>query len=108
MLERNLVSGGYNALKMVVKVSFLIAIIVTGLVGLLYVTVQQDLRQGANDPQIQMAEDIAAKLAGGQQVQSVVPSEKVNIASSKRQRMIDFSGHKDLTFLGLRAILVKP
>jgi len=66
------------------------AAIVTGLSGLLYAAVQQDLRQSANDPQIQMAEDTAAKLADGQQVQNVVPSEKVDIANSLAPYIIVF------------------
>jgi hypothetical protein len=66
------------------------AAIVTGLSGLLYAAVQQDLRQSANDPQIQMAEDTAAKLADGQQVQNVVPSEKVDIANSLAPYVIVF------------------
>jgi len=66
------------------------AAIVTGLSGLLYAAVQQDLRQSANDPQIQMAEDTAAKLADGQQVQNVVPSEKVDIANSLAPYIIIF------------------
>src|SRR5436305_4209894 len=66
------------------------AAIVTGLSGLLYTAVQQDLRQSANDPQIQMAEDTAAKLADGQQVQNVVPAVKVDIASSLAPYIIVF------------------
>ena len=66
------------------------AAIVTGLSGLLYTAVQQDLRQSANDPQIQMAEDTAAKLADGQQVQNVVPAEKVDIANSLAPYIIVF------------------
>lgn len=66
------------------------AAIVTGLSGLLYAAVQQDLRQSANDPQIQMAEDTAAKLADGQQVQIVVPAEKVDIANSLAPYIIVF------------------
>ena len=66
------------------------AAIVTGLSGLLYAAVQQDLRQSANDPQIQMAEDTAAKLADGQQVQNVVPAEKVDIANSLAPYIIVF------------------
>jgi len=54
--------------KEILKHWLLIAIVVTGLIGLVYVAVQQDLRQGANDPQIQMAEDTAAKFANGQSV----------------------------------------
>jgi len=71
----------------------LAAIVVTGLIGLIYAAVQQDIRQGANDPQIQMAEDAAAKLAGGESVQNVVPSEKVDIATSLAPYLIIFDAH---------------
>jgi hypothetical protein len=37
---------------------------------------------GANDPQIQMAQDAASALAGGASVDSLVPSAKVDIATS--------------------------
>jgi len=77
-------------LKTILKYWLLMAAIVTGLSGLLYAAVQQDLRQSANDPQIQMAEDTAAKLADGQQVQNVVPSEKVDIANSLAPYIIIF------------------
>jgi hypothetical protein len=68
--------------KTILKYWLLIAVIVSGLTGLIYVAVQQDIRHAADDPQIQMAEDTAAKLADGQQIQNVVPSEKVDIAKS--------------------------
>jgi hypothetical protein len=79
--------------KAILRHWLLVAIVVTGLVGLLYATVQQDIRQGANDPQIQMAEDAAAKLAGGQSVQNVVPSEKVDIAASLAPYLIIFDAN---------------
>ncbi len=79
--------------KAILRHWLLVAIVVTGLVGLLYAAVQQDIRQGANDPQIQMAEDAAAKLAGGQSVQNVVPSEKVDIATSLAPYLIIFDAH---------------
>ncbi len=41
-----------------------IAVVTIGLCGLAYLTVQQSLRQGANDPQIQMADDTAAGRLG--------------------------------------------
>jgi hypothetical protein len=66
------------------------AVIVTGLSGLTYAAIQQVLRQSADDPQIQMAEDTAAKLADGQQLQNVVPSEKVDIATSLAPYIIVF------------------
>ena len=45
----------------------------TILAGTFYVAIQQDMRIGANDPQIQMAEDAAAALARGATPQSLVP-----------------------------------
>lgn len=59
-----------------------LAIATAGLCGLVYLAVQQSLRQGANDPQIQMAEDAAVNLKAGASVESVVPSVKVEITSS--------------------------
>jgi sensor histidine kinase regulating citrate/malate metabolism len=76
--------------KAILKYWLLIAIIVTGLSGLLYAVVQQDIRHTADDPQIQMAEDTAARLANGQQVQNVVPAEKVDIAKSLAPYIIVF------------------
>jgi hypothetical protein len=77
-------------IKTILKYWLLIVIVVTGLTGLIYVAVQQDIRHGANDPQIQMAEDTAAKLANGELVQNVVPSEKVDIAKSLAPYVIIF------------------
>jgi hypothetical protein len=77
-------------LKRIAKCWLLIAIIVTGLSGLIYAAIQQDIRQSANDPQIQMAEDAATKLTDGAQVQTVVPSEKVDIAKSLAPYLIVF------------------
>jgi hypothetical protein len=77
-------------LKTILKYWLLMAVIVTGFSGLIYTAVQQDIRQTADDPQIQMAEDTAAKLANGQQVQNVVPSEKVDIARSLAPYIIVF------------------
>ena len=60
-----------------------LAVAITGLCGLIYVAVQQDYRQSLNDPQIQMAEDAAAKLAAGTQSSEIVPDpDTVNIVSS--------------------------
>jgi hypothetical protein len=79
-----------HSLKRIAKYWLLIAIIVTGLSGLIYTVVQQDIRQSANDPQIQMSEDAATKLIDGVQVQTVVPPEKVDIAKSLASYMIVF------------------
>lgn len=66
------------------------AIVISGLSGLIYATVQQVLRSDANDPQIQMAEDAAAALGAGEQVQSFVPVQKIDIATSLASFMIVF------------------
>jgi hypothetical protein len=59
-----------------------LAVVATGLMLLTYTAVQQDLRISANDPQIQMAEDAAARLQAGGSPFSEVPVDKVDIASS--------------------------
>jgi hypothetical protein len=67
-----------------------LAIATAGLCALVYLTVQQSLRMGANDPQIQMAEDAASRLNAGASVESVVPSTKVEIADSLASFVIVF------------------
>ena len=71
-----------------------LAIATAGLCGLVYLTVQQSLRIGANDPQIQMAEDTASALNTGSSLDSLVPSAKVNIATSLTPflEVYDYSG----------------
>lgn len=50
--------------------------------GMIYIIVQQNLRLGANEPQIQMAEDAARELANGASPETVVPAGKVDIGQS--------------------------
>ncbi len=50
--------------------------------GLVYAAVQQDLRMGANDPQLQMAEDAARGLDAGAQPPALVGATKVDVAVS--------------------------
>jgi hypothetical protein len=59
-----------------------LAVGVTLLAGLVYVTAQQVLRMNANDPQVQMAEDAASALVAGQQLAAVVPQTQVDIGRS--------------------------
>lgn len=67
-----------------------LAIATAGLCALVYLTVQQSLRMGANDPQVQMAEDAASNLNAGGSVDSVLPSTKVEIAESLAPFLIVF------------------
>lgn len=59
-----------------------LAFLATVLCGLVYAVVQQDYRQSANDPQIQMAEDAATAIHGGAQAQSLVLTGIVDIGTS--------------------------
>ncbi len=59
-----------------------IAFAVTVVSGLVYVAVQQVLRQDANDPQIQMAEDAAEVLARGGTLEAAPAAGKVDLARS--------------------------
>ncbi len=59
-----------------------LAVAVTGMCGLVYLAVQQELRQTANDPQIQIAGDAATALEDGAAVESVVPAQKTAIEKS--------------------------
>src|SRR5260370_409106 len=68
-----------------------LAVAVTGVAALVYGALQQDLRQGANDPQIQMAEDGAAKLNAGATPSAVVPSETIELATSLQPYVMVFN-----------------
>lgn len=51
--------------------------------GLIYVAVQQNYRMSANDPQIQVAEDIAAAIDQGTPPDSIVsPNPTVDLSST--------------------------
>lgn len=72
----------------ILRVWLPIAVITAAFCGLAYLTVQQSLRQGANDPQIQMAEDAASALAQGWNAEALVPLSTVDIARSLAPFMI--------------------
>ncbi|HTX80478.1 MAG TPA: hypothetical protein VMC62_12455 [Longilinea sp.] len=50
--------------------------------SLVYLVGQQILRQSANDPQIQIAEDAAAELSNGADAQALLPSASTDVAHS--------------------------
>jgi hypothetical protein len=70
-----------------------LALVVTAFCLLAYVTVQQSLRQGANDPQIQMAEDAAAALQHGASADLVISkAPQVEMSTSLAPFLIVFDG----------------
>lgn len=69
------------------------AIVATAVICLsfmIYGAGQQILRQGANSPQIAMAEDAAAALASGQPYESILPAQRVAFDQSLTSFLIVF------------------
>jgi hypothetical protein len=73
-----------------------IAVALTGLSGVVYLSVQQLLRQGANDPQIQLAEDAAANLDNGAPPSSVLPGRQVELSTSLQPFVMVFDDASQL------------
>ncbi|HUD02614.1 MAG TPA: hypothetical protein VMR46_01150 [Candidatus Paceibacterota bacterium] len=69
------------------------AIAVTGICALVYGAVQQNYRQSANDPQIQMAEDAAAQIVGGTSPSLAVPAGTVDIGNSLAPWVAVYNGY---------------
>ena len=69
------------------------AFVISSFTGLIYVTVQQNYRQQANDPQIQMAQDIANDYAQNKKSLSLdnLPKESVDISKSLSPFVIIFN-----------------
>ena len=59
-----------------------LAVVIVAMSGLVYLTLQQVLRQGANDPQIQLSEDLAASLTSGKSPSAEFPAQQVEISTS--------------------------
>ena len=69
------------------------AVVSTALAGLVYATVQQNYRQSANDPQLQMAEDTASGLSTGESPREVVTGEPDDLATSLAPYTIVYDAH---------------
>ena len=79
-----------------------LAVVIVLLCGLVYLTVQQSLRMGANDPQIQMAEDAATSLAAGGAPVSNLPITQLDISTSLAPFLVVYSDQgKPLASSGL-------
>lgn len=59
-----------------------LAVTITLLCGLVYGAVQQSYRSSANDPQIQIAEDVADVLAGGADPTAILSPRKIDVSKS--------------------------
>jgi hypothetical protein len=58
------------------------AIIITGIVLLIYASVQQAHRSAADDPQLQIARDISYQLSKGKSAGHLLPEDTIDIAQS--------------------------
>jgi hypothetical protein len=67
-----------------------VAVLATLCCGLVYTAIQQDLRIGANDPQVQLAEDAARALDAGAPATTLVGSAPVDVAVSLAPFMVIF------------------
>lgn len=70
--------------------------------GLVYLAVQQNLRQSANDPQIQLAEDAAHNLSNGTFSASVLSAIKVDPSESLAPFMMVFDQSGKVVVSGIK------
>lgn len=68
-----------------------LATVFTVVVLAICVAIQAEMRQSANDPQVQMTEDAATALFGGQLPQSLIPQESIDISKSLAPFMIIYN-----------------
>jgi len=59
-----------------------LAVLITGLSGLVYWAVQQDIRIGSYEPQIQLSEDAAARISAGEDPKKIIPTGNIDISKS--------------------------
>ena len=72
------------------------AAVATIAAGLFYGETQHELRSSANDPQIQMAEDAAARLDTGAAPDSVLPTSRVDLSRSLAPYLMVFDSRGSL------------
>jgi len=75
-----------------------LAVVITALSGLIYLTAQQNLRQNANDPQIQISEDIADHLSNNPTLPLQSSSNKIDLARSLSTYIIIFTDQGKAVF----------
>lgn len=82
-----------------------LAIVITLTCGLIYSVAQQSLRSSANDPQIQLSEDLANAVSQGQPLPSTSPTSMVDLKKSLATFVIQYdengiAGYSDATLDG--------
>ncbi len=70
-----------------------LALAITLICGLIYATIQQNFRQGANDPQIQIAEDLKEDLNSGKKLGESVKNIDLNKSLKEFVIVFDEQNH---------------
>lgn len=68
-----------------------IFVTITGILGVVYIVAQQNIRQSANEQQIQLSEDMAMALSSGANPKEMLPPFKVDIERSLTPFVIIFN-----------------
>src|SRR6186713_1018093 len=69
-------------LRQIIRHYLPLALVITAFCGLAYLLSQQILRLGANEPQIQLAQDAAARLTAGESPAIVAPAGTLDVGRS--------------------------
>ena len=72
----------------------LAAIFSTLVFGTIYVTSQQVIRQYANDPQIQISEDLAGRISDGTKPADIISNDKINIGKDQGTYVVLYNSDK--------------
>ena len=69
-------------IRLIIRQWLPLAVLITGLGGMVALTGQQVLRLSGDEPQIQLAQDAAASLSAGDQLASVAPTRTLDVGLS--------------------------
>ncbi|HYM65002.1 MAG TPA: hypothetical protein VES68_00750 [Candidatus Sulfotelmatobacter sp.] len=68
------------------------AVVITLLCGVIFVSVQQNYRMSANDPQIQLTEDVTNAILQGQSPKAFIPTRKLDLSKTLATFIILYDG----------------
>src|SRR5258708_8361961 len=74
----------------------ILAVVITGTCGIIYLAVQQDIRLSANDPQIELLEDLGGKLQNGANPKTIVSGGQIDLSKSLATFVIVFNEKKEV------------
>lgn len=84
-------------LPLKVSLFLVLAVIITAFCGLIYITVQQNYRLSANDPQIYISEYTANMLANKGDVTTILPPEQADLSRSLATFIIVYNDNGEPT-----------